>query len=130
MAGHEDVNDAERRSHDPMFRLIGSARIWVRGAVLTSRVHSFETEPLTQDGNLTGLAAINRELLARVDAMEPWRRVVLDLDRTEIPVKGQQEQSAYGGHFESTRYEAKVNRWRSPWPGLTFSPWGDALWQA
>jgi len=55
---------------------------------------------LTQDENLAGLAALNRELLARVDAIESSRRVVLDIDSTEIPVYGQQEQSAYNGHFE------------------------------
>jgi hypothetical protein len=32
------------------------------------------------------------------------QRVVLDLDSTEIPVYGQQDQSAYNGHFESTCY--------------------------
>jgi hypothetical protein len=36
MAGYEDVNDAERLAHDPMFRLIGSEKIWERGAALTS----------------------------------------------------------------------------------------------
>ena len=69
LAGYEDVNDAERLSYDPTFRLIGSEAIWERGAALTSRVHSFETELLTQDKNLAGLAAINRELIARVEAM-------------------------------------------------------------
>jgi Transposase DDE domain group 1 len=44
LAGYEDVNDAERLSHDPTFRLIGSEQIWERGAALTSRVHSFESE--------------------------------------------------------------------------------------
>ncbi len=39
LAGYEDVNDAERLSHDPTFRLIGSEKIWERGAALTSRVH-------------------------------------------------------------------------------------------
>ena len=34
------MNDAERLSHDPTFRLIGSEQIWERGAALTSRVHS------------------------------------------------------------------------------------------
>jgi len=43
LAGYEDINDAERLSHDPTFRLIGSEQIWERGAALTSRVHSFET---------------------------------------------------------------------------------------
>jgi hypothetical protein len=38
MAGYEDVNDAERLSQDPTFRLIGSEKIWERGAALTSRL--------------------------------------------------------------------------------------------
>lgn len=86
LTGYEDINDAQRLSQDPTFLLIGSAQIWERGAALTSRVHSFETELLTQDENLTGLAAINRALLARVEAMDSSRRVVLDIDSTEIPV--------------------------------------------
>jgi hypothetical protein len=97
LAGYEDVNDAERLSHDPTFRLISSEKIWERGAALTSPVHSFETEVLTQEETLAGLAAINRELIARVEALKSSRRVVLDLDSTEIPVYGQQEQSAYNG---------------------------------
>ncbi len=55
---------------------------------MTSRVHSFETELLTQGKNLTGLATINRELIARVEAMEFPQRVVFDIDSTEIPVYG------------------------------------------
>jgi len=35
LAGYEDVNDAERLCHDPTFRLIGSEKIWDRGAALT-----------------------------------------------------------------------------------------------
>jgi Transposase DDE domain group 1 len=65
MAGYEDVNDAERLSQDPTFRLIGSEKIWERGAALTSRLQSFETELLTQEKNLSGLTAINREMIAR-----------------------------------------------------------------
>ncbi len=102
LAGYEDVNDAEPLAHDPTFRLISSEQIWERGAALTSRVHSFETDLLTQDENLAELAALNRELIARVEAMDTPQRVVLDLDSTKIPVYGQQEQSAYNGHFEST----------------------------
>ena len=41
LAGYEDVNDAERVSQDPTFRLIGSEKIWERGAALTSRLQSF-----------------------------------------------------------------------------------------
>src|SRR5437773_12445328 len=52
LAGYEDVNDAERLSQDPTFRLIGSDKIWERGAALPSRLHWFETEVLSQDENL------------------------------------------------------------------------------
>jgi hypothetical protein len=38
---------------------------------------------------------MNRELLAKVEAVELRQRVVLDMDSTDIPVYGEQEQSAY-----------------------------------
>ena len=117
LAGYEDLNDAERLSQDPTFRLIGSRKIWERGAALTSRLQSFETELLTQADNLAGLAALNRELTARAETIDSPRRVVLDMDSTEIAVYGQQEQSAYNGHFESTCYH----------PLLLFNREGDCL---
>ena len=48
LAGYADVNDDARLAQDPTFRLIGSRKIWQRGAALTSRVQSLETEVLTQ----------------------------------------------------------------------------------
>jgi hypothetical protein len=33
-AGYEDMNDTEQLCHDPTFRLIGSEKIWDRGATL------------------------------------------------------------------------------------------------
>jgi hypothetical protein len=56
LTGYEDVNDAERLSQDPAFRLIGSKKVWERGAALTSRLQSFETELLTQADNPAGMA--------------------------------------------------------------------------
>jgi hypothetical protein len=117
LAGYEDVNDAGRLAQDPTFRLIGSERVWERGAALTSRVQSFETELLTQEENLSGLGAINRELIARAEAIDSPQRVVLDMDSTEIPVYGQQEQSSYNGHFETTCYH----------PLLMFNGEGDCV---
>ena len=117
LAGYEDLNDKARLSQDPTFRLIGSRKIWERGAALTSRLQSFETALLTQAYNLAGLATLNRELVARAETIDPPRRVVLDMDSTEIPVYGQQEQSAYNGHFESTCYH----------PLLLFNGEGDCL---
>lgn len=49
--------------------------------------------------------------------MEASRRVVLDIDSTEIPVYGEQEQSAYNGYFETTCYH----------PLLLFNREGDCL---
>src|SRR2546426_6679755 len=46
LAGYEDLNDAQRLSQDPTFRLIGSEKIWDRGAALTSGVQTFETAML------------------------------------------------------------------------------------
>ena len=102
VAGYEDVNDAERHAQDPTFRLIGSEKVWDRGAALTSRLQTFETEMLAEEENFIGLARINRELIGKAEAIDSPQRVVLDMDSTEIPVYGQQEQSAYNGHFEST----------------------------
>ena len=117
IAGYKDVNDAERLSQDPTFRLIGSEKIWDRGAALTSRLQTFETEMLAEEENFGSLARINRELIGKAEALDSPQRVVLDMDSTEIPVYGEQEQSAYNGHFESTCYH----------PLLLFNREGDCL---
>ena len=56
-------------------------------------------------------------MVAKAEAIDSPRRVVLDMDSTEIPVYGEQEQSAYNGHFESTCYH----------PLLLFNREGDCL---
>ncbi|MDP2735210.1 MAG: IS1380 family transposase, partial [bacterium] len=117
LAGYEDVNDAERLSHDPTFRLIGSEKIWDRGAALTSRLQSFETEVLAGEENFAGLARLNRELIGKAAALGSPYRTVLDMDSTEIPVYGEQEENAYNGHFESTCFH----------PLLLFNREGDCL---
>jgi hypothetical protein len=117
LAGYEDVNDAARLSQNPTFRLIGSRKLLERGAALTSRLQSFETEVLTREENLVGLAAFNRELVGKTKAIDSPRRVVLDMDSTEVRVHGRQEQSAYDGHFESSCYH----------PLLLFNREGDCL---
>jgi len=86
LAGYEDVNDAERLSQDPAFRVIGSEKIWDRGAALTSRLQTFATEMLAEQENFAGLARVNRELIGRVEALDSPYRTVLDMDSTEIPV--------------------------------------------
>ncbi|HWT82178.1 MAG TPA: IS1380 family transposase, partial [Candidatus Methylomirabilis sp.] len=117
LAGYEDLNDAERLSQDPTFRLIGSEKIWDRGAALTSRLQSFETEMLTQEENFAGLARLNRALIGKAEAVGSGYRTILDMDSTEVPVYREQEQSAYNGYFESTCFH----------PLLLFNSEGDCL---
>jgi hypothetical protein len=92
-------------------------KIWDRGAALPSRLQTFETELLAEKGNFAGLARVKRELIGRAEAIHSHYRTVLDMDSTEIPVYGEQEQSAYNGHFESTCYH----------PLLLFNGNGDCL---
>ena len=117
LAGYEDVNDAERLSQDPTFRLIGSEKIWDRGAALSSRLQTFETEMLAEEENFVGLARLNRELIGKAESLGSSYRTVLDMDSTEIPVYGEQEQSAYNGHFKSTCFH----------PLLLFNREGDCV---
>ena len=117
LAGYEDLNDAQRLSHDPTFRLIGSEKIWDQGAALTSRLQTFETEMLGEEENSAGLGRLNRALIGKAEAMDSACRAVLEMDPTEIPVYGEQEQTAYNGHFESTCYH----------PLLLFNREGDCL---
>ena len=59
---------------------------------------------LTQETNLVGLMAVNREVLAQAEMATRADRIVLDMDSSESPVHGAQEGSAYNGHFESVCY--------------------------
>ena len=106
LAGYEDLNDAQRLAADPTFRLISSQRIWDRSAALTSTLHWFETELLTKEENLIGLMALNREMLGQAESLDSSDRVVLDMDSSESPVHGEQEGSAYNGHFEPVCYHS------------------------
>ncbi len=97
--------------------MISSQKIWDRGAALTSTLHWFETELLTSEENLIGLLALNRETLGQAESLDGSDRVVLDMDSSESPVHGEQEGSAYNGHFESFRYH----------PLFLFNSHGDCL---
>jgi hypothetical protein len=104
LAGYEDLNDAARLSADPTFRLMGSEKVWERGVALTSTLHWFETGLLTREENLTGLTTLNRELVTQAEGVGSPHRAVLDMDSSESPVYGEQEQSAYNAYFGSVCY--------------------------
>lgn len=117
LAGYEDTNDAERLAEDPTFRMLASRERRATSVALTSTVHWFETEVLTEERNYQGLTRLNADLLQHVAARSPRRRVTLDIDSSESPVHGAQERSAYNGHFESVCYH----------PLFAFNPEGDCV---
>jgi len=84
IAGYEDVNDAERVSQDPAFRLIGSEKTWDLGAALTSRVQTLEIGMPAGEENYRSLPRISRELIGKVEALDSSQGVVPDMDSTEI----------------------------------------------
>jgi hypothetical protein len=49
---------------------------------------TFETAMLAEEENFGSLARINRELIAKAEAIDAQQRIVLDMDSTEIPVHG------------------------------------------
>jgi hypothetical protein len=117
LAGYEDTNDAERPAEDPTFRMLASRERRETSVALTSTLHWFETDVLTEERNYQGLARLNTALIQHASARSTNRRVILDIDSSESPVHGNQEQSAYNGHFESVCYH----------PLFVFNPAGDCL---
>jgi hypothetical protein len=84
---------------------------------LTSTLHWFETDVLAEERNYQGLDRLNTTLIQHAAPRSPTRRVTLDIDSSESPVHGAQEQSAYNGHFESVCYH----------PLFVFNQDGDCL---
>jgi hypothetical protein len=117
LAGYEDTNDAERLAEAPTFRMLASGQRRETSVALTSTLHWFETDVLTEERNYQGLARLNTALIQHASARSSNRRVTLDIDSSESPVHGAQEQSAYNGHFESVCYH----------PLFVFNPAGDCL---
>jgi len=68
---------------------------------LTSTRHWFETDGRAEERNAQGLARLNTALVQHAAARSLTRRLILDIDSSERPVHGAQEQSADTGHVES-----------------------------
>jgi hypothetical protein len=104
LAGYEDVNDAERLARDPAMRAIVGREGLGRSAASTSQMGRFETEWLAADANLAALMDLSGAWIDRVHGRRPPDGIILDLDSSESPTYGQQEGTAYNGHFGCTCY--------------------------
>ena len=115
LAGYEDVNDAERLGRDPAMRWIVGGKAVEGGGASTSQMGRFETELLANDENLAALADLSGVWIDRVHARKLPRMIVLDMDSSVSPTHGDQEGTAYNGHFGGTCYH----------PLFVFNQFGD-----
>ena len=115
LAGYEDVNDAERLSRDPVMRAIVDGKGLDRRAASTSQMGRFETEWLATKENLAALTNLSGVWIDRVHARKPPKMIVLDMDSSVSPTYGDQEGSAYNGHFGCTCFH----------PLFVFNQFGD-----
>ena len=115
LAGYEDVNDADRLGRDPAMRWIVGGRAATKQAASTSQMGRFETEWLANDENLVVLADLSGHWIDRVHGRQPPRTIVLDMDSSVSPTYGDQEGTAYNGHFACTCYH----------PLFVFNQFGD-----
>jgi len=73
-------------------------------AASTSQMGRFETKWLSRPENLIALADLPGQWIDKVHRLRPPKVIVLDMDSSESPTYGDQEGSAYNGHFGCTCY--------------------------
>ena len=115
LGGYEDVNDADRLGRDPAMRWIVGGRAVSKAAASTSQMGRFETEFLATGENLAALADLSGQWINRVHVRHPPKEIVLDMDSSVSPTHGDQEGTAYNGHFACTCYH----------PLFVFNQFGD-----
>jgi len=120
LAGYEDVNDAERLCVDPAMRHVvgGRASQPEKQAASTSEVGRFETETLSTKRNLMALMNLSGQWIDQIQRRKPLKQLILDLDSSVSETYGQQQGTAYNGHFECTCYH----------PLFLFNQLGDLEW--
>jgi hypothetical protein len=115
LAGYEDVNDAERLRHDPAMRWIVGGKATSGSAASPSQMGRFETQWLAAEKNLSALSDLSGRWIDCVHARRPPKGVVLDMDSSVSPTHGEQENSAWNGHYGCTCYH----------PLFVFNQFGD-----
>jgi Transposase DDE domain group 1 len=115
LAGYEDLNDAQRLRVDPALRTVVGGRARDHTAASTSEIGRFETETFTTRANLNRLMDLTGQWIARVHRHRKLTRIVLDMDSSVSETYGQQQGSAFNGHFGCTCYH----------PLFVFNQFGD-----
>jgi hypothetical protein len=115
LAGYEDVNDAERLCRDPAMCWVVGDRAISGSAASASQMGRFETKWLSRSENLAALADLPGQWIDKVRRRRRPKTVILDMDSSESPTYGEQEGSAYNGHFACICYH----------PLFVFNQFGD-----
>ena len=115
LAGYEDTNDAERLRVDPAMRHVVGGRARQHEAASASQMSRFETDVLLDPDHLEHLMDLSGEWIDRVHERQPHRKIILDMDSSVSETHGEQEGSAYNGHFGCTCYH----------PLFLFNQYGD-----
>jgi len=104
LAGYEDVNDADRLCRDPTMRWVVGGAAPMGRAASASQMGRFETEWLVRSDNVAALADLPGQWIDAVHQRRQPKVIVLDMDSSDSPTYGEQEGSAYNGHFGCTCY--------------------------
>src|SRR6516164_142853 len=96
-AGYEDANDANTLRHDPIFKLL-LGRLPDTGAPLASQPTLSRFENRASRTELYRMACVLVDQFIASYARPP-QLIVLDVDDTEDPVHGEQEQARYDGYY-------------------------------
>src|SRR5271163_3579863 len=99
LAGYEDVNDAERLRHDPAMRWIIGGKAAKGRAASPSQMGRLETNWLARSENLAALTDLSGRWINQVAPHRSREHIVLDMDSSVSPTHGEQEKSAWNGHF-------------------------------
>jgi hypothetical protein len=99
LAGYPDVNDADRLARDPVMRQIVGGRAVDGQAASTSQMARFETDILASARNLAALADLPGQWVDAMHEAQPPEWITLDMDSSVSPTHGDQEGTAWNGHF-------------------------------
>ena len=117
LGGYEDTNDAEGLRKDPGMRAVIGERALEKAGAGETTVGRFEKEILLEGNNTDKLDGIIMRWIEKIDLIRGIKKIVLDMDSSESPVYGEQEESAYNGHFGLKCYH----------PLFVFNQYGDCL---
>ena len=99
LGGYDDVDDANRLARDPAMRWIVRGNSINGQGASTSQMGRFETELLATDENLAALSDLGGSWIDQLHDRLPPKPIILDIDSIVSPTYGEQEGSAWNGHF-------------------------------